>query len=182
MPHGITQNYAKYQWSWSNRSWDKWWFNQMLQENEEILDTWPNALYSFCGLNRILKYCQVLGKSPHSVSNQVCYVVSAFAEITVLVNQSRREARHWFKFKSFEFCLPFYIQYCDDQTWDRSFAIWLKGCLVQEPNSDELKNVVHNHFSWNRNMIHFSEFLEQNLLKNFIFILVPSFTTDYQLS
>lgn len=154
MPHGITQHHAKYQCSWSNRSWDKWWFNQMLQENKALLDTWSNAFYLTLWTEPYPKTLSSLTQVPAKfVSNQVCYEVIAFAEITVLVNQSRREARHWFNFKSSAFRLSFYIQYCDDQTWDRSFAIWLKGCLVQEPNSDELKNVVHNHFSRNRNMV-----------------------------
>lgn len=127
---------------------------------------------SLFGLNRILKYCQV---PAWFISNQVCYVVIAFAEITFLVNQSRREARHWFNFKSFAFRLSFYIQYCDDQTWDRSFAIWLKRCLVQEPNSDELQNVVHNHLSRNRNMSHFPNSQNKICWKIwYLFLYLPS--------
>lgn len=109
-PNGITQHHAKYQCSWSNRSWGKWWFNQMLQENEALLDTWPNAFYFILWTEPYPKMLSSLTQVPARFdSNQVCYVVIAFAEIAVLVNQSRREARHWFNFKSFAFRLSFYI-------------------------------------------------------------------------
>lgn len=177
-----SQDHIKYQFSWSNRSWDKRWFNQMLQENEALLDTWPNAFYFILWTKPYPKILSSLTQVfARFYSNQVWYVVIVFAEITVLVNQSRREARHWFNFKSFAFCLSFYI--CNTVTTKHDtgrLQFWPKGCLEQEPNSDELKNVVNNHFSRNRNMIHFSEFIEQHLLRNLIFILVPSFISDYQ--